>query len=223
MDPMWGIVFGLIWTVGLWEGILHQFDHVAKFFRELKGSRTRYYLSPEGAVCSRSGIYYFKGSITGLNEIEIARGPFHFQRRRAIIGPTAKNWKITKISFDADTQGWFGKYFIELRGCSDSLPVEQALRLINSYPSLQAMLDQIANLEKELVHARFKVAERAAMLQALNLKLTADKQRFRGSPAKEIQANIQFALRETGEQHVYRQIVDVWLEKLKRPEANIFQ
>ncbi len=196
-------------------------DHVPKVFRWLKGSRKSYYLSNKFEIETDKELL---GSLTTRSEfgiggsiIEISRGPF--RRRSAIYGPAAKNWKIDGDWFNSfvDLQHGYCVSLIDNHG----LPIEQALRLINTYPSLQAMLDRIANLEAELLHARSKVAERAAVLQALDQKLTADKQRFRGSPAKEIQANIRFALRKMGEQNVYRQSVDVWLTEIEKPEANI--
>src|SRR3989344_3066172 len=217
-DSMFAVRYFLAVLICFGFFLLCLSGYITDFWRWLKGSRRIVPLlfDRDGKLASSNTKIGLLALQNSYPIIEISRGPFRC--RSTLYGKNSKNWKIARDWFDPILDAFHGDWvsLMDDRG----LPIEQALQLINTYPSLQAMLDRIANLEKELGHARFKVTERAASLQALNQKLTAEKQRFRGSPAKEIQANIQFVLRETGEQHVYRDMVVGWLEKLEKTEAN---
>lgn len=186
-----------------------------EFWRWLKGSRKRYYLSPEGVLRFRP-VTYFLGSITDLNEIEIAKGPFRFRLRRAICGLASKSWQLVQANLNDGGGG-----VIELRD-KQGVVLEDALRLINTYPSLQAMLDRIAELDKKLVQERNRCHENTAVLEALNMKILKDKQRFRSPAVKEIHANIRFAQQELNGRFT-QQSVDSWLGKFASSEASVIQ
>jgi len=192
----------LFLTAGKWPFV--------EFFRWLKGSRMSHYLTTtpgyekvytthpgyklrtEG---QRRSFYKIKlGSI-----IEISHG--FLRRRSAIYGEAAKNWRVTSDRAWPNTLRWV--YLKDKRG----MRIEDALPLINIYPSLQAMLDRIAELEKELrsteaslenrnnrvlelekdlAHAEDKRKQWWATIKAVLCIINEDKPRYRSTPAKHI-------------------------------------
>ena len=173
----------------------------------LKGSRKIYFIDLSGNVRSDSGSFSYildwaKGTV-----IETSHGFLRW--RSAIYGEAEQNWRVTSDRAWPNTLRWV--YLKERRG----LRIEDALLLINTYPSLQAMLDRIAELEKASV-------EPLAVLRALDLKMLDDKQRFRSPAVKEIHANIRFALREifvSGITSNPNEAVASWMERFEKPEA----
>ncbi len=197
------LIFLIIWQWG--------FD-ISRFGRWLKGSRITYFFPAGKREISRTSFpcrrdedrQYIHGSV-----IEFNYGFFRWQS--AIHGPAAKNWKIA-----GTYQAMNGWDCVELQDRL-SIPVETALRIVNTYPSLQAMLDRIAELEKASV-------EPLAVLSALDIKMLDDKQRFRSPAGKEIHAHIRFSLREifvSGITSNPTSVVAKWMERFECPEAKV--
>ena len=173
----------------------------SRFWRWLKGSRASYYMI-EGRNIVESTPYslrtrpvwpvlpvfkYITGSV-----VEVNRGPF--RRRSAIYGDAAGNWEVVEVNSGSYTR-------VGLRDLTMSLPVESALRLINTYPSLQAMLDeierqknQIVELEKQLEFAEKDKKEWTVKLRKLVAKIIKDKQRFRSQAVQEIRESLEGVL-----------------------------
>lgn len=193
-----------------------------ELFRWLKGSRKLYYLYDDELKISELSARGFDDPRMSNPQsvVEINRSPF--RRRSAIYGEAANNWRVIGDRAWPNTLRWV--YLKDLRG----LRIEDALQLINTYPSLQAMLDRIAelelrptrlelqNAEDNLFLANERKVQAVAALQALNIKILDGKQRFRSQTSKEIRDNITFALREMVEIDTYHQAVDLWLEKFSK-------
>jgi hypothetical protein len=202
-----------------------------KFFRWLKGSRVSHCFREDGTYYKISaklrtvGDRYFQpecdrpvGSV-----IEINYGPF--RRRSAIYGPADKNWKIAKTSLGCNAQGGFGEDWVSLTELS-SLPVERALHLINKQSSLQALMSENGDQRNRIAELKKASTEPLAVLRALDLKMLDDKQRFRAPAAKEIHANIRFALRELFVDGLItnpNSSVAAWMEKFEKPEAKVIR
>lgn len=135
-----------------------------KVFRWLKGSRVSYHFRWNAKEPGNQKVHATSGKFRTKNErtevgvcgsvIEVSRGLFH--RRSAIYGPVAKNWQIANVDKVSTGTGDWVHLKDEL-----GLPLEEALQLINTYPSLQAVLDEntaqrnrIAELEQALSVSR---------------------------------------------------------------------
>lgn len=117
----------------------------------LDGSRTTHYLrnpnSPKQSEVktTEQKLRIAAERIVGFNpgiRIEINQGSF--RRRSRIYGQSyPPNWEITEVYWGGDS--------IELTG-RIKLSIEKALRMVNAYSSLQAMLDRIAELEHQVTN-----------------------------------------------------------------------
>ncbi|MDP3697551.1 MAG: hypothetical protein Q8R55_06080 [Candidatus Taylorbacteria bacterium] len=104
--------------------------------------------------------------------IEISHG--FLRRRSAIYGPYRLHWRMVEdkpMICLADRKG---------------LSVEAALRLINTYPSLQAMLDRINELEQELKTANSVRQDWNAATYVLLRIIQADRQFYRSKSSEHI-------------------------------------
>lgn len=183
---------------------------VQDFWCWLKGSRRSYYIGLNNIVVQSSSK---RRNLGPYSVIEISRGPF--RRRSAIYGSAAKNWKITS-SRTWPNGNWF---WIK---CRKPVRDENALQLINTYPSFQAMLDDIAttkskltlsqeqceefrkrtikmsdqmiDLETDLANARRAERRWLSALGALLVKINLDRQRFRSQAAQEIREDLEVVL-----------------------------
>ena len=182
------VAFGLFCFLLLGIGIiLPVFFHgtATRFRTWLQGSRTSYYINSTGMVAHThwrlrtvNQWKIYGGVDIDASVIEISSG--FWRRRSAIYGPAAKNWKIAgiyRIMMEVDC--------VELEGLS-GVPVETALKIINAYPSLQAMLDRIAELEKNLKVANTRRVELRAMVRALLEVIQGDRQKYRSRAAQHI-------------------------------------
>ena len=134
----------------------------------LKGSRMNFFVSSTGDLVSCSS-----GSGTSAHPVvEISRGPF--RRRNAFYGKNSDNWKVA-----------VGHWYVNSIELQDrrGLPVKTALELVKRYPSLQAMLDQIAELEKELASANKRRQEWGAAIKAVLQVIQLDRPRYRSKAA----------------------------------------
>ncbi len=177
-----------------------------EFFRWLKGSRMSFFLLP-----SSGNLEFCKLNMRGAishSVIELCRGPF--RRRSTLYGLNSENWKVAVGHWDVNS--------IELQD-RKGLPTKTALKLVNKYSSLQAMLDRIAELEKV-------GTEPLAILRALDIKMLDDKQRFRSPAVKEIHANIRFALRELFVEGLLTNpngSVANWMQRFEEPKAKVIR
>lgn len=180
-------VFGSL----LFVGVIFCFffwPRIVQFYHWLKGSRKSYYFGANQRVVDSSE--NFRESIRPV--IEINRGLF--RRRSAIYGSGPRHWQVADVSVGRDGTNWIELQ--ERRG----LVVGRALELINTYPSLQAMLDRIAELEKAGAEQKMRITKiekerdeqrfvRRSLefgVSALLKKIEADRQRFRSEPSKRI-------------------------------------
>ncbi len=205
------------------------------FRRWLKGNRITYYFQRQTNLKGlKSEVYQTSAKLRTDNDLqdfchrngydvvglrlELNQGVFR-QRSAIYGGGVPMRWKITRTGKDiSDVAGNPDVDWVKLNDCQ-GLPVETALQLINTYPSLQAMLDRIEELEKASV-------EPLAALRALDNKMLDDKRRFRSPAAKEIHANIRFALREifvSGITSNPTKPVAVWMERFEKPEAKVIR
>ena len=194
------LIFGLVISfVGVWFGTLLGLpearkvykNHLLSFSRWLRGSRTTFYLLSTNyhwTTKDRLRKYVDRGKYPTVigQVIEISQGLF--RRRSGIYGPNPCDWKVYASSprmiydlvFLRDTKG---------------LSAETALRVVNQYPSLQAMLDRIAELELQLEaseercsNLRFYATGWRFLVTRLYDKVAKpqDKRRFKGGDAREI-------------------------------------
>jgi len=152
----------------------------------LKGTRVSYFLTYGKLRCdgrafrtrnARAGYVIDDGTL-----IEISRGLF--RRRSAIYGFDTGNWEIVR---DAYLNGAVPPGDYVWLGDRESLSVETALRLINTYPSLQAMLDRIDELEKDLSETRESFLNLHADIEAIIKLVKTDKQGYRAPAAQRMQ------------------------------------
>lgn len=179
------------------------------FFRWLKGSRKTYYLGTRDISPLRSTDFtpeelarIADPGVLAEPVIEISRGLF--RRRSAVYGKA--QWQIQKDwhEFGLDPVGADRVSLTDTRG----LLVETALQLINTYSSLQAMLDRIAELESRptrlelqnaednLFLANERQQELAAAIIALREQILSDRQRYRGVVPQELRHDLQLILNE---------------------------
>lgn len=190
-------------------------DFFKKTWRWLKGSRVTYYIYESGFVKSTTKKLRTPADRIGINMkpknqgvIEINQG--WFRPPSTIygdfhIGP----WEITKA--------WrFGRgddcecvNITDTRG----LRVDTASGMINTYPSLQAMLDRIAELEKE-----HQVLVEGAV--ALRLRILGDKQRFRSPAVQQVREYLEMILKEVKKEDLERANPEAWGRRFvgQRPE-----
>jgi len=173
---------------------------LARFFEErLIGSQERLWIalgnlnhSKERGLPIRFHLQQISGSI-----IVIRKG--WFRRRSAIYGDAAKNWRINGV---VKRSGWDSD-MVQLQD-QFGLPVGEALQLINRYPSLATMLDEIALLKQErdsLRQQSEKQLERAnqnglqlwAAIEALRAALDEDRPRFRSQASEAIRRYLEIA------------------------------
>src|SRR3989338_9005150 len=170
----------------------------------LKGSRTTYYLSESGFVKSSTKKLRTPAGRVGIDMnfsnqgvIEISRGGF--RPSSAIYGDYHLGpWGIAKVSMGCNSQGGFGADWVDLRDRA-SLPVEMALRLINTYPSLQVMLHRIAELESQLKESDRQRKKRWAGIKTVLTLINVDRNKYRSKTSEQIRK---------------------WLEILDRPEEH---
>ena len=151
---------------------------IRTFWRWLKGSRMSFYLR-----LSDNGLEYQSLNMRGSIQypiIELSRGLF--RRRSALYGRNSENWKVAVGHWEVNS--------IKLQD-KKGVSVKTALELADKYPSLQAMLDRIAELEKELQIANKRRAESRAAFQALRDIINADRQKYRSSAAQHIREFIE--------------------------------
>lgn len=201
MDPMWVVVFVVLLLLASWECITNDSVNFIRFFDWLKGSRTSYFTTYGRLRCDGRAFRTANdrtGYVIDDSVIEINRGPF--RRRSAIYGPAAKNWRIAKTSKGCNAQGGFGADWVNLIDRS-SLPVERALHLVNRYPSLQAMLGRIAELEQQVGKLQDKLAWTEshrktwlATLEAIRQEIESDRQRYRSQAAQKIRTRVEQVL-----------------------------
>ncbi|MBI2062563.1 MAG: hypothetical protein HYT64_02655 [Candidatus Yanofskybacteria bacterium] len=186
------LFFGLaVFTLLLYVGLF--FPQLRILVKWLKGSRKTYYLGSRDISPLRSTNTTLEeltriadpGVITE-SMIEISRGPF--RRRSAIYGSAAKNWKLVGSWLDHEGGG-----VVELQD-TFGITLGNVLRLINTYPSLQAMLNEndsqkkrIAELEKELSETRESFSNLHADVEAVIKVVKNDKQKYRAPAAQRIQ------------------------------------
>jgi len=126
------------------------------------------------------------------------RGEF-WRRRSAIYGSGSMHWRIVRTTQDIpDVAGVPNVDWVELKD-QQGLPVETALRLINTYPSLQAMLDRIAEIEKGLATSQLRRQESFAAMLALRQIIANDKQRYKSPAAKNIASYVEIVIRKARE------------------------
>lgn len=123
---------------------------VSRFWAWLKGSRTSYFLNLArslefGSGSARPDMYGISSSV-----IEVNRGLF---RRNKIHELGHTYWQITAVSPKES-----GNPLVDLQD-SKGLRMDEALQVVSHYPSLQAMLDRIAELERTLENANKKRAD----------------------------------------------------------------
>lgn len=187
MNQIWVIVLTLLWMVALWEFVGNEFKHIEKFFRWLKGTRKTYFIDYNNMTHETTdklrGFHDFihLGSITGTtvgSGIEIGRG--FLRRRSAIYGLAEKNWQLIKASVNDGCCG-----VVELRD-KQGVILEDALHLINTYPSLQAMLDRIAELEHQLNESEYINQGTREGISAILSLINEDRQKYRSKAAENI-------------------------------------
>jgi len=162
----------------------------------LKGSEIIYWLGDGGGRLKLSRNRGFFLANLNANAIRIIRGPF--RRRSVIHGIASSYWQIA------------GEWERELCGqrislkSSYGLPVETALKLINTYPSLQAMIDRIAELESRPTQLEMQTVKDNLFLAnerrqewsdgvAAILSLTdKDRQRYRSKAAENIRKRLEY-------------------------------
>ena len=164
---------------------------LARLVKWLKGSRRTYYLFGEKTESTIYPLEIFRipDSRIRRNTIEIGSGLLNIQS--VICGPASDFWRIAGSWHRERTGDW-----VRLEQVLQGLPIETALRLINTYPSLQAMLDRIAELEKESLDDKAKIQELSAAICALFEQILSDKQRYRGAVALELRHDLETIINE---------------------------
>ena len=169
-------------------------DEWRKFFRWLKGFRKIYYRQHH--PCYGLQVYSCPNRLRAIDwscvdgsVIEINRGPF--RRRSAIYGPAADFWRIAGSWHRERTGDW-----VRLEQVLQGLKVEVALQFINTYPSLQAMLDRIDELGRERLDDKAKIQELSAAICALYKQIISDRQRYRGAVALELRHDLETIINE---------------------------
>lgn len=160
------------------------------FLRWLKGSRKTHYLrNPDNpnqseVLTTEQKLRIGAERIVGFNpgiHIEISRGPF---RKSSQIYGRGQFWMITQDWRDSNTD-WVRME--DTRG----VRVGTALRMVNQYPSLEALIDRIAELERDLDDACNEQEEWFAPIVALHQVILEDKQRYRSPAARRIRAYLE--------------------------------
>ncbi len=143
-----------------------------KLWRWLKGSRVSYYF--ESGYHGSLGLFA-QNQTAKIREagqralllvsgfaIEISRGPW--RRPSAIYGEGPRFWTIVQ---DWQSNGVDWVRLEDMRG----LRVKTALQMINRYPSLEALVDRIAELERELANTNYQLKESEGQRQRLRADL----------------------------------------------------
>ena len=167
-------------------GILFVFffwHRMIQLWRWLKGSRENYHLSHGLIEIDSHRLDRNDGESWVVPTIEIVRRPSGLFG--GIFGTRwyPQTWRIQKV--------WSGVApkspgdWVSLTD-TQGLHVTDALRLVNTYPSLQAMLDRIAELEKNLKVANTRRVELRAMVRALLEVIQGDRQKYRSQAAQHI-------------------------------------
>lgn len=202
-----------------------------KIWRWLKGSRVSYYLVNEEikSVPRRIGAEERIDHLRGIPVMEIGRK--RFKARGTILDFGENHFQILKVhKVNTGIGDWV--YLKDQVG----LPLEESLHMINLYPSLQAMLDRIAELESRPTQLELQAAKdnlflankqrqdwHAGTIAILRL-IDGDKQRYRSQAAKSIRENLEY-LRQCqwsyDESRPSDEIISMWLDKLSKPEAKV--
>lgn len=174
MNWNWGIWFSC-WGFLLVLAFLAQRGWLLFIWRWLKGSRKIYFWidNKEIGSCRNRPTESCQ-----RNFVEINRGPL--RRRSGIYGPAAENWEVEPLGTGD---------LICLSSKEVNHPID-ALRLINTYPSFQAMLNRIAELEGKLETANSRRQDMLAAFYTLRQIMVADKQRFRSPAAQNIAKSV---------------------------------
>lgn len=177
-------------------------EQITRFFRWLKGSRKTYFFLERNSAGKE--IESSKATFRTQSERKYAVDPARdsvteitrglFRRRSAIYGNTANSWLIVRDWFDPIPDALRGDWvsLADARG----LPVKEALEVVNRYPSFQAMLKQIAELEKGHLGDEAKIRELSAAIVALREQILSDRQRYRGVVALELRHDLETVINE---------------------------
>lgn len=148
-------------------------------WRWLRGSRRSYVLQDRKIIELEPNISY-RGSIL-VPVIEIRK--FLWWYRGKVRGLAGCSWRISKICKRNDSYD----IWLNWQRCED---LGSALRLVNEYRdsfSLHKILDQIAELEKELSETRESFSDLHADVESVIRAVKDNKQRYRAPAAQRIQ------------------------------------
>ena len=196
---------------------------IPDFRRWLKGSRTTYYFQRQTNLKGlKSKVYQTSAKLRTDNDLqdfchhngydvvglrlELNQGVF--RQRSAIYGGGL--WAILRYYHG----GFFNRVFLK---DEEGLIEEDTLQFINTYPSLQAVLNRIEELEKQLVRAEDRRQEWFAALEALRRIIESDRQRYRSSAAGTIRSyigSVQRAAKSEGEPEPHKEKVNSWIDSL---------
>jgi len=192
----------------------------AQLYRWLKGSRRTYYIGQDGLVTC-----FHKKLRTPVDRVGIDMNPNNqgvieinhgqFRHSSAIyggchIGP----WKISKYW---RWESWDGDDCLSLTD-GHGLRADIALQMINAYPSLQAMLDRIAEQDMDLQISLLSRREYRSAIVAILKIIDDDKQKYRSRAAGNIRACLEDLIgmaRFQGEPEITDTLVLKWLNEFK--------
>lgn len=171
-------VFGALLFVGALCGFFF-WPRIVQFYHWLKGSRKLYTIRHDSLYECMWGDLPWAGNI-----IEFISHPFF---PKAILhGKASKDWRVGKVSLGLDAPYLrFGAGRINLVD-RNNLSIEQALRIANNYSSLQAMLDRIAELERQLKESERQRKKRWAGIRAILELINLDRSKYRSQSSERI-------------------------------------
>ena len=189
-------------------GILFVFffwHRMIQLWRWLKGSRENYHLSHGLIEIDSHRLDRNDGESWVVPTIEIVRRPSGLFG--GIFGTRwyPQTWRIQKV--------WSGVApkspgdWVSLTD-TQGLHVTDALRLVNTYPSLQAMLDRIAEIENQLSQANEHRQELNIGIQAVLNFINSDRQKFRSPTNQRVRELLEEVRR--GEPEVDKDKVFSW-------------
>lgn len=173
-------VFGIILLVILLMGLINYFGQ--EFWCWLKGSRVSHYLTttpgyeevytthPRFKLRTENQSNVILQDKDGFNHRNQSR---IFTATKCCLRQGSENWKIAGDCAWPNTLQWV--YLKDQQG----LHIKNALLLINTYPSLKAMLDRIAELEKKLVDSEKQLKNKSAGIKAVLRLIKQDKNWYR--------------------------------------------
>mgnify|MGYP001580633141 CR=1 FL=1 len=176
-----------------------------RLFRWLNGSRKNYHLSHGLIEIDSHRLDRNDGESWVVPTIEIVRRPSGLFG--GIFGTRwyPQTWRIQKV--------WSGVApkspgdWVSLTD-TQGLHVTDALRLVNTYPSLQAMLDRIAEIENQLSQANEHRQELNIGIQAVLNFINSDRQKFRSPTNQRVRELLEEVRR--GEPEVDKDKVFSW-------------